>query len=147
MRSSFVPSNLRTEFDEETGISEDDILVDERQKNHSIQKRRIIRTEQYGIQTRWPNNTIPYEFDYDASDLLKTKFHTAINLWQEHSCVRFEPYSPAKHPHHKSMILVKNRGQCAARVGYVIDPSVKLTVSDVFLPDHCPVIIYFSQKV
>lgn len=27
---------------------------------------------------------------------------------------------------------------CAARVGYVVDPFEKVTVSDVFLPEHCP---------
>jgi hypothetical protein len=32
-------------------------------------KRRIITNNQFGTPTRWPNKTIPYEYDTDASML------------------------------------------------------------------------------
>lgn len=31
---------------------------------------------------------------------------------------------------------------CAARVGYVIDPYQRVGISDVYLPEHCPVIYW-----
>ncbi len=142
MPAKNIPNSLRNEYDEQIDISGDEKILEGVKNKQSRKKRRIITTEQYGMETRWPNSTIPYEFDYDTSDLLRAKFQAAINLWQDHSCIRFEPFSRARHSHHKSMILIKNNGQCAARVGYIIDPSVELTVLDVFLPDHCPVISF-----
>lgn len=35
------------------------------------EKRRIINDSLYGNPTRWPNNTIPFEFDFDASIRIK----------------------------------------------------------------------------
>ena len=72
-----MPYELTNDFDEvselmsdTSSIIEDDVVIEENEDertNHIRQKRRVIRTEQYGIPTRWPNNTIPYKFDYDAS--------------------------------------------------------------------------------
>lgn len=35
-----------------------------------------------------------------------------------------------------------NFPSCAARVGYVIDPYQQVAISDVYLPEHCPVVIF-----
>jgi hypothetical protein len=37
------------------------------------------------------------------------------------------------------LILFSYFKSCAARVGYMTEPLQHLTISDVFLPDHCPV--------
>lgn len=81
----------------------------------------------------------------------------AVRIWHENTCIRFEPYSPESHPNHRSRVLIKNRGQlvlvseitfffeiylkfsCASRVGYSIDPDKQVGITDVYLPEHCPV--------
>lgn len=45
------------------------------------------------------------------AETLKRKFFTAVNLWHQSTCIRFEPYSPLKHPRHRSKVLIRNRGQ------------------------------------
>ncbi|CAF0722715.1 unnamed protein product [Brachionus calyciflorus] len=117
-----------------------DMILDEPEilYSNSRSKRRIITTNLFGNPTRWPNGIIPYEFDIDASDSLKTKFQMAIQIWHQHTCIQFEPYSSTLHPNHRSRVLVKNRGHCAARVGYSIDPNQKVGITDVYLPEHCP---------
>ncbi len=123
-------------------IIQGDIIVDNwaSNNNKSRKKRRIIANNVLGNPTRWPNRTIPYEFDFDATESLKKKVLTAIDIWQQNTCVRFEPYSPSMHEFHRSKVLIRNRGHCAARVGYTVDPSQKVVISDVYLPEHCPVI-------
>ncbi len=66
---------------------------------------------QFGNPTRWPRGIVPYEFDMDGSALLKKKFLDATKIWEEQTCIRFEPYSPFKHTEHRSKVLIKNRGQ------------------------------------
>lgn len=62
-----------------------------------------------------------------------------MDHWHQHTCLRFEPYSPRKHSKHKSKLLIQNKGHCAARVGYSFDPrSDSISQSDIFLPSHCP---------
>lgn len=61
---------VNVESDEFSFVGENNILVQGdiiepiRPKR---EKRRIINDSLYGNPTRWPNNTIPFEFDYDAS--------------------------------------------------------------------------------
>lgn len=35
---------------------------------------------------------------------------------------------------------------CAARVGYVIDPYQRMGISDVYLPEHCPVYLRYNLE-
>jgi hypothetical protein len=57
-----LPDELLNEYDE---------VANSKQANKNVRrKRRVINKVQYGIPTRWPNKTIPYEFDYDASNNL-----------------------------------------------------------------------------
>jgi hypothetical protein len=53
-------------FDHDVDIIQGDIIVD-KMTNNNRKKRRVIATNVSGSPTRWPNRTIPYEFDYDAS--------------------------------------------------------------------------------
>ena len=89
----------------------------------------------------------------------KKKAYVAMAQWHRHTCLKFEPFSYSKHKYHRSKVLIQNRGQwvsilksnsrrfkichlrCAARVGYMVDPLQYVSVSDVFLPDHCPVTV------
>ena len=99
-------------IDSNISIIQGDIIVDKWSFNNKTRKkRRIIANNVLGNPTRWPNRTIPYEFDYDASNLLSIKqfnklicfilfyFHfyfkadalkkkvlTAIDIWQQNTC-------------------------------------------------------------
>ena len=44
-------------------------------------------------------------------EILKSKVLTAIKIWQQHTCIRFEPYSLDTHSAHRSKVLIRNRGQ------------------------------------
>ncbi len=48
-------------------LNDDEAADDDGKEKKRRKKRRIITNSQFGYPTRWPNRTIPYEFDYDAS--------------------------------------------------------------------------------
>ncbi len=59
-------------IDSNISIIQGDIIVDNLSlSNKTRKKRRIIANSVLGNPTRWPNRTIPYEFDYDASNLVE----------------------------------------------------------------------------
>jgi hypothetical protein len=100
-------------FNDNIEITQGDIILPNNIDKYGLKrnKRRVIIHNQYGNPTRWPNRTIPYQFDTDANDILRNKIKSAIDIWHKYTCIRFEPYSPQKHIYHKSKVVIRNRGQ------------------------------------
>ena len=51
-----------------------------------------------------------FHFESKAESV-RARVESAISLWHENTCIRFEPYSTIKHKDHRSKVLIKNRGQ------------------------------------
>lgn len=98
--------------------------------DHKRTKRKIINEYEFGKPTRWPNKTIPYEYDpkfciyidFNKGGLKKNEleirfcqakemrklFERAMDHWQTFTCVKFEVFDRVKHSNYRSYIYVQN---------------------------------------
>ncbi|XP_038072979.1 blastula protease 10-like [Patiria miniata] len=112
------------EREDTEGAFQSDMLLSQEQRQElwelvaeaqtGVSKRRVDSV----LSLRWPQNVLPYLLD---SDVNIEAIRLGMNIWTEHTCVRFVPYSQksALELGHNNRVLFYRGSGCSSFVGMV----------------------------
>ncbi|XP_069354144.1 seminal metalloprotease 1-like isoform X2 [Maniola hyperantus] len=101
-------------LEEHSGFFQGDIVLDDAYIDGLVNS--MLRNAYIGYDSRWPNNTVPYEFNHkDFDEEQQDAIREGMNLISNKTCVKFRPRLP------KDKVYVNITGNatgCYAHVGY-----------------------------
>ncbi|XP_045761304.1 seminal metalloprotease 1-like [Maniola jurtina] len=107
-----LPPDVNVE--EHSGYFQGDIVLDDAYTDKLVNS--MLRNAYIGYDSRWPNNTVPYEFnDKDFDEEQRDAIRDGMKLIANNTCVKFRPRMPKDKVY---VNITANATGCYAHVGF-----------------------------